>query len=44
LTVTGEEMTIECRGEERPQPKQAVRLTLAPEEMFAFEGSGERLR
>ncbi|AGA10655.1 sn-glycerol-3-phosphate ABC transporter ATP-binding protein UgpC [Sinorhizobium meliloti] len=44
LTATGEEMTIECRGDERPQPKQAVRLTLAPEEMFAFEGTGERLR
>ncbi|WP_085027616.1 ABC transporter ATP-binding protein [Ensifer aridi] len=44
LTATGEEMTIECRGEERPQPKQPIRLTLAPEELFAFGDRGVRLR
>jgi lactose/L-arabinose transport system ATP-binding protein len=44
LTASGEEMTIECRGEERPQPKQAVRLTLAPDELFAFSDQGGRLR
>jgi lactose/L-arabinose transport system ATP-binding protein len=44
LTASGEEMTIECRGEERPQPKQAVRLTLTPDELFAFSDQGVRLR
>ncbi|MDX0486077.1 sn-glycerol-3-phosphate ABC transporter ATP-binding protein UgpC [Sinorhizobium medicae] len=44
LTATGEELTIECRGEERPHPKQAVTLALAPEVMFAFDANGARLR
>ncbi len=44
LTATGAEMTVECRGEERPHPKQAIRLSLDPKEMFAFSERGERLR
>ncbi|WEX75432.1 sn-glycerol-3-phosphate ABC transporter ATP-binding protein UgpC [Sinorhizobium numidicum] len=44
LTATGEEMIVECRGDERPHAKQAIRLTLNAGEMFAFSGQGERLR
>ncbi|WP_331376226.1 ABC transporter ATP-binding protein [Sinorhizobium chiapasense] len=44
LTATGGEMTVECRGEERPHPKQEVRLSLDLRSMFAFDEQGTRLR
>ena len=44
LTASGEEITLECRGEERPQPKQPIRLTLSSGDVFAFDRQGARLR
>ncbi|MDK1377947.1 MULTISPECIES: ABC transporter ATP-binding protein [unclassified Sinorhizobium] len=44
LTATGAEMTVECRGEERPHPKQEVKLSLDLGSLFAFDEQGRRLR
>ncbi|MDK1491972.1 ABC transporter ATP-binding protein [Sinorhizobium sp. 7-81] len=44
LTATGGEMTVECRGGDRPHPKQEVRLSLDIGNMLAFDEQGARLR
>ncbi|WEX89814.1 ABC transporter ATP-binding protein [Sinorhizobium garamanticum] len=44
LTATGGEMTVECRGGDRPHPKQEVRLSLDIGSMLAFDEQGARLR
>jgi lactose/L-arabinose transport system ATP-binding protein len=44
LTNTGTEMTVECRGDRRPRPKEAVFLNISPEHVLLFAEDGRRLR
>jgi lactose/L-arabinose transport system ATP-binding protein len=44
LTKSGTEMTVECRGDRRPQTKEAVFLNIAPDKVLLFEEGGRRLR
>jgi lactose/L-arabinose transport system ATP-binding protein len=44
LTRTGTELTVECRGDRRPQPKEITFLDMDVNSLLVFAESGERLR
>ncbi|PZM16185.1 ABC transporter ATP-binding protein [Rhizobium tubonense] len=44
VTNTGTEMTVECRGDRRPRPKEAVFLNISPENVLLFADDGRRVR
>jgi lactose/L-arabinose transport system ATP-binding protein len=44
LTRTGAELTVECRGDRRPHPKEITFLDMAENSLLVFAESGERLR
>jgi hypothetical protein len=37
-------MTVECRSDRRPRPKEAVFLNISPEHVLLFAEDGRRLR
>jgi lactose/L-arabinose transport system ATP-binding protein len=44
LTRTGTELTVECRGDRRPQPKEITFLDMDVNSLLVFAESGERLQ